>query len=286
MTSNIKFALVGFSDKQVHRVEIKEELIRRGHVCDLMYFPTMLLDGHIIERTVELLSKYDVVHHLVAGGNGELVKMLQERLLEVGVICPNLRVNASNLDDKVIQMTLLAKDGIPVPRSVRLVNPTKEEVAELISFPFVLKEPRGSKGAQVAMCDENNFDKLIKKNTEYLGQQLIDYGADYRVHIAGDQTFCAYERVAPKGDFRANVSLGGAMKKINDPALLTRLSELALRAAKTLSMDYGGVDILSDKKGNLLVLEFNSNPGFKDVSAVTGTPFYKPIADYYESLVA
>lgn len=259
-------------------------MVRRGHECDQLFFPVVAIDDHVIENIFAILSRYDVVH-FVLGFNEELSQVLQQMLTEKGVICPNSRLTMTNLNDKIVQMVIFAKAGIPTPLSARLMRPAKEDVGKLLGFPFVLKEPVGSQGKKVFLCTEDNFDELVKKGVEYLGQKFINYVADYRVHVAGDNTFCIYERIAPKGDFRANVSLGGAMKKVDDPKLLSDLTELSLRATKALSVDYGGIDIIRDADDNLYVLEFNPNPGFKNVTDITGTPFYEPIATYYESLV-
>jgi RimK family alpha-L-glutamate ligase len=280
----MKLALVAFSDTHAFRNIIREEMIDRGHQCDLLYFPVLPINENLIERTFKTLSQYDVVH-FVLGFNMEFTKTLQQRLVEEGVACPNQRTSITNLNDKIVQMAAFAENGVPIAPSARLMNPDRDEVGALLGFPFVLKEPVGSKGEKVTLCTQDNFDEVVKKNKEYLGQKFINYTADYRVHVAGNNAFCIYERIAPAGDFRANVSLGGAMKQVTDPKLLVRLSELALAAAAALSVDYGGIDIICDQAGNLLVLEFNSNPGSIDVTKVTGTSFQKPIVDYYESLV-
>lgn len=280
----MKITLVSFSDKQVYRIQIKEEMVRRGHVCDLMHFPVLPIDENFIEKTLEILRQYDVVH-FVLGFNDELAKVLQKRLIDEGVICLNQRIDITDINDKIVQAVVLAGAGISIPKSARLMNPKKEDVRKVLGLPFVLKEPVGSMGKKVSLCTEENFDDIVRKNKEYIGQEFINYTADYRVHVAGSKSFCIYERVAPEGDFRANVSLGGAMKKVEDQKLLSDLSKLALQAAAVLAVDYGGVDIISDAEGNLFVLEFNPNPGFKNVTEITGTPFYEPIASYYESLV-
>ena len=281
----MKLALVAFSDKQEFRLQIKAEMAKRGHQCDILYFSLLPITKDVVETTFQVLKQYDVVH-FVLGFNVELAKVLQEKLVGSGVVCPNQCTGITNLNDKVIQMVSMSRAGVPIPVSARLMNPNPDEVAALLGFPFVLKEPVGSKGKQVVLCTREKFDENIKTNREYLGQEFVNYIADYRVHVIGEKTFCIYERIAPAGDFRANVSLGGAMKKVTDTELLTDLSELALRAARALSVDYGGIDIIRDKDGKLLVLEFNSNPGFKNVTDITGVPFYVPIVDYYESLIS
>lgn len=279
----MKIALVAFSDTQEYRLQIKKEMIHRGHKCDLLPFSVLPINLEMIDYVYKVLVNYDIVH-FVLGFNEEITRVLQTRLMDAGVICPNVRIKNTYINDKIVQMVALVNAKVPVPKSIRLVQPDRNEILKHLNFPFVLKEPVGSKGEKVFLCKEDNFDTVIQINKEYLAQEFIDYESDYRVHVVGDRAFCLYERTAPRGDFRANVSIGGSMKSIGDEKQIEELSSLAVRATKALNMDYGGVDIIKDKQGNLFVIEFNPNPGFKNVTEVTGTPFYLPIADYYEEI--
>lgn len=260
-------------------------MINRGHQCDLFKFSVLPITTDVAQNLVSQLEVYDVVHFIYGPGD-DLTAVLQDELTARGVICPNRRNVITNLDDKIFQAIVLANNGVLIPKTVRLVNANKEEVRAELGFPFVLKDPYGMQGKGVHLCTEENFDSLVKKGEQYVGQELVKYTADYRIHVAGENAFCIYERVAPGDDFRANVSLGGAMKKVEGEEILSRLSGLALKTARALSLDYGGVDIIMDDKGEMMVLEFNKNPGFKNVTDVTGQPFYEPVADYYESLVS
>jgi tetrahydromethanopterin:alpha-L-glutamate ligase len=53
---------------------------------------------------------------------------------------------------------------------------------------------------------------------------------------------------------------------------------LALRAAASVGAHYAGVDLLSDVKGRVLVLEVNSMPAWRGLQTVTTFPIADHIA--------
>jgi ribosomal protein S6--L-glutamate ligase len=63
-----------------------------------------------------------------------------------------------------------------------------------------------------------------------------------------------------KKDFRANVSLGGSGKLVT---LSEQDQAICVKASQLLGLDFSGVDIMKDKKGNTYVIEVNGNPGTK-----------------------
>ena len=74
------------------------------------------------------------------------------------------------------------------------------------------------------------------------------------------------ERRAKEGEFRSNIELGGK----GFPVRLTDgFREAAERAAKTLGLDYCGVDLL-DSDGRPVLCEVNSNAFFEGIEQVTG----------------
>jgi ribosomal protein S6--L-glutamate ligase len=83
--------------------------------------------------------------------------------------------------------------------------------------------------------------------------------------VVGDAWF-AMRRVAPAGEWRTNVSLGGRPEPFSPPADWVRL---AFRAAAAVSAEVAGVDILPARDGRVLVLEVNAVPGWRGLEAAT-----------------
>ena len=87
-----------------------------------------------------------------------------------------------------------------------------------------------------------------------------------RVIVVGGKAIGAMERVAQKGEFRSNIELGGVGQKIAASEAYLHAAECA---AKTLGLDYCGVDLLETASGPV-VCEVNSNAFFEGFESVTG----------------
>jgi ribosomal protein S6--L-glutamate ligase len=92
------------------------------------------------------------------------------------------------------------------------------------------------------------------------------HGRDIRVIVVGGKALGCMERVAQEGEFRSNIELGGVGKKV-DPS--KEYLAAAEKAAKSLGLDYCGVDLLETKEGPVLC-EVNSNAFFEGFEKVTG----------------
>jgi RimK family alpha-L-glutamate ligase len=103
-------------------------------------------------------------------------------------------------------------------------------------------------------------------------QEMIEGGGDdtrdLRVYVVGDRMVGAMYRHAPEGDWRTNVSLGGAVEDATDD-LPDEAAETALYAAEVLDLDYAGVDLVEGPDG-WYVLEVNPTAGFRGLFQATG----------------
>jgi ribosomal protein S6--L-glutamate ligase len=84
----------------------------------------------------------------------------------------------------------------------------------------------------------------------------------------------AIRRVAAQGEWRTNISLGGARR----PCLPSPYAcALAVRTAAVLGTDFVGVDLLP-LDGGFVVLEANGAVEFDDVYALPGRDVYADVA--------
>lgn len=119
----------------------------------------------------------------------------------------------------------------------------------------------------------HDVDALCQKvqslaGTPLLFQELIheSYGRDARINVVGGRVVACMLRQSTDGDFRSNLTRGGAMA----PYSPTRAeAELAVRATELLGLDFAGVDVLFGRDGPLLC-EVNSNAHFKTTLECTG----------------
>ncbi len=207
--------------------------------------------------------------------------LLAKRLEQLGMRLFNSARSIALCDDKSLTWLALQKEGIPMPHTVpapktfpAIGYPTLDfarEIGQKLGYPLVVKECCGSFGQQVYLCrDESELESRMQAlaGVPLLFQQAIEesLGRDVRINVVGGQVVASILRHSMSGDFRSNLTLGGAM----EPYTPTQAeAALAIRATELLGLDFAGVDILFGKDGPLLC-EVNSNAHFKTTLACTG----------------
>lgn len=183
-------------------------------------------------------------------------------------------------DDKMLTFALLSQNGVPVPATVAAPlrytpSATPDEAfltktANKLGYPLIIKQCYGSRGQSVYKAD--NFEQLKAyalelQSTPHLYQRFIkeSAGKDARVIVIGGKITAAMKR-SSKTDFRSNMDLGGSGEIFTPDKEITNL---CLKVAKILNLDYCGVDVLFGKDG-YLICEVNSNAFFDGIESVTG----------------
>ena len=155
------------------------------------------------------------------------------------------------------------------------------DVEKSLKYPIVAKECFGSFGKQVFLC--NNRQELIEvinnfAKRPFLLQEFIQtsVGKDLRLQVVGNKVVATMMRYN-ENDFRANVTNGGKMLNYQPN---TAQIDMALKACKLLSLDFGGVDILFGKDDTPVLCEINSNAHFINLSNCTGVDVADCIVKY------
>jgi RimK family alpha-L-glutamate ligase len=195
-------------------------------------------------------------------------------------------------DDKALTHLALENHKIPMPKT--LIAPMTYEnigytninfvkkVEHLIGMPIIIKECFGSFGQQVYFME--NHDELVSKvkeleRTPLLFQEFIasSFARDIRLQVVGKKVVASMYRYSENGDFRANITNGGKMKKYTPTK---NQIELALKVCEIIGLDFAGVDLLFDEKENPILCEVNSNAHFKNIFDCTGVNVADYIMDY------
>jgi RimK family alpha-L-glutamate ligase len=221
------------------------------------------LDG--IERPAGALARLDVrrdVDGLEAGF---------EALLRFERMVPVLN-SASALiacHDKLVTAELLARAGLPHPRTTLLRERTDR--ARGLRPPLVVKPRFGAWGRHVVVCKDavelarhlGGFsDAAWFRRNGAIAQELIPpAGTDLRLIVAAGEVVGAVERVAARGEWRTNVSLGAERRPTTPPP---DAQALAIAAAAAADADLVGVDLLPTPGGGYVVLELNGAADFCD----------------------
>lgn len=178
--------------------------------------------------------------------------------------------------DKLHTMQMLARAGLPVPRTILSTFPIDADVVEgELGFPVIVKTLKGTRGAGVMKSeDKSQFADLAGllenagASADFILQHYVraSHGRDVRVLVVGGRAIAAMERRSLTGGFKSNVSLGGIGEAYNPPP---EMAELAVRAADVLGLDVAGIDILFDED-RYRICEANSAPGFQGLERATG----------------
>jgi len=187
---------------------------------------------------------------------------------EMGVPCVNPSKPINVVRDKLRTGQILAANKIPIPKTMMVRYPIDDGLVEHhIGFPCVVKLVTGSYGEGVYLCErKRDYKKLMEfidtlgaKKTmivqEYMGTKP---GEDLRVFVVGGKVIGAMRRIAPEGDFRANITGGGTGSNYE---VTPEIEYLARETARVLELNIAGVDLLFSETG-FVVCEANSNPGF------------------------
>ena len=208
-------------------------------------------------------------------------KYLGAMLENAGVKLFNSAKAVETCDDKLSTYLALGACGLRLAKSIpaplcytqgATPNPAfLGNVAQILGFPLVAKKSFGSFGAGVHLV--HGMPELLKIEAEWLHQphfyqQYIkaSCGKDYRIIVIGGKAVGCMERIAKAGEFRSNIELGGVGQNVTPDAAYLQAAELA---AKTLGLDYCGVDLLETEGGPVLC-EVNSNAFFDGFEKVTG----------------
>ena len=246
---------------------IECDLMKNGEACALL--------SESGEVQTSLAEQYDFAVYL------DKDKYLGRMLESAGLRLFNSARAIETCDDKMLTYLALKNSGLRLARTIpaplcytKGAKPSESflhEVAEKLGFPLVVKKSFGSFGAGVQLV--HGMPELQKAAKECLYephffQEYISAscGRDIRVIVVGGSAIGCMERVAQAGEFRSNIELGGAGRKITPPQSYLLAAE---QAAKTLGLDYCGVDLLETADGPV-VCEVNSNAFFEGFENVTG----------------
>ncbi len=170
------------------------------------------------------------------------------------------------MGDKIKQTELFTLLNIPHPRTrFYSGNHLADKILADFSFPFIAKIPRGSSKGRGVFLIKNHEDLLHYLNgcSPAYVQEYLPVDRDLRVVLEGNQVVHAYWRIAPPGEFRNNVSVGGRISFEDIPADALRFAE---HVANLCRFDEVGLDVcICDNRH--LVLEANMVYGLKGFEA-------------------
>jgi RimK family alpha-L-glutamate ligase len=195
------------------------------------------------------------------------------------VVNPPLAIERSV--DKYCALTILEEHGLPIPRTAVTESPEDAQKAfHELGKDVVVKPLFGSRGVgSTRVSDPEVARRVFKAISFHHGvvylQEFIPHGiSDIRAFVIGDRVTASMRRVAET--WKTNISLGA---KPVACTLDRDLEDLAVKAAGIIGCKVAGVDILESPDGPLII-ELNSQPGWRGLQSVTEANIADQIIDF------
>ena len=266
-----------------HTDELCRALAERGHTGRVLPYEGLVArlgTGHGVARglsiaNTEILDADAVLARIIPNGSLEQTIYRVNALHWIekrGVPVMNSPRAIERSVDKFYTTALLQEAGLPTPETVVCEGAAEAMSAVLAMGDVIIKPLFGSMGhGMVRVSDPDVAFRVVRSleqlRTVFYVQRAVDHGGcDVRVFVIGGRVLAAIERRAPDGEWRTNVSLGGAARPFELP---TSWEQLSLRAAATIGADYAGVDLLPSRDGTVFVLEVNGIPGWQGLQQAT-----------------
>jgi [lysine-biosynthesis-protein LysW]--L-2-aminoadipate ligase len=213
--------------------------------------------------------------HLTAILEGKGIKVINP--YSIMSICGN----------KMLTSILLAKNGIPTPKTI--VAFTKEEALkaiEEIGFPAVIKPVFGSWGRLIAQVKDKDIAQVILEHREeinnplyqiYYIQEMIERPPrDIRCIVIDNEIIASIYRYSSPEDWRTNIARGGRAEVCN---LTEDMKEIILKTSEIIGGGVLGIDAMESKNG-IVIHEVNATVEFKGAMSASGIDIPGKIIEY------
>jgi RimK family alpha-L-glutamate ligase len=244
------------------------------------------IDGDVAVRSLEGCDAV-IVRGIPRGSLEQVIFRVDalHALVERGVTCVNGPRAIERTIDKFLASALLARAGVPTPRTIACERPDDAlDAFEELGGDVIVKPLFGSMGAGMTRVDDADvayrvFHALALERAVYYLQETLPHGGrDLRAFVVGGQVLAAIERVG--SGWRANLARGARARATE---LTAEQERLCVEAAEALGVDYAGVDLLR-ADGRDYVLELNGIPGWHGLQEATGADVAAALVAQVESL--
>ncbi|NDV19446.1 RimK family alpha-L-glutamate ligase [Pseudodesulfovibrio sp. JC047] len=213
----------------------------------------------------QVIYRLDILHTLVLAGKR--------------VVNPPVAIERGA--DKYLSFGLLAKAGLPVPKTIVTERVDEAMVAfHELGGDVVVKPLFGAEGRGMTRVQDPDVAYRVFKALElggyiyYLQEFLEHQNEDIRLFVVGGEVIAAMRRQGTT--WKTNISVGAKGVALTPDREMT---DMALRAASVIGAEYAGVDIMVTN-GEYRVIEVNSIPAWAGLKAATGVDAGAALVEY------
>ena len=206
---------------------------------------------------------------------------LISKLEQQGLIVINPSNAIEHCADKYAILSIMENSGIHIPRTIATESVTEALKAfEELGGDVIVKPIFGSRGIGTTRINDpeiaaTSFRAIVFHHGVIYLQEFIPHGtSDIRAFVVGNRVVASMRRVALS--WKNNYSQGAKPEFLK---LDKNLEELAIKSAKAVGCKIAGVDILEGPRDPMIV-DVNSQPGWKGLQSVTKTNIADEIIQY------
>lgn len=265
-----------------HTDELRRALTERGHTTSLAPYQAVVArigcgDADGVQIAAGDTQRPDaVLARIIPNGSLEQIIFrvdVLHWLEDQGIPVVNSPRAIERSVDKFYTSALLRDAGLPTPETVVCEDFGTAMAAIREMGEVIVKPIFGSMGHGLIRIADPELGFRVLRPLEQMGavfyvqRALAHDGHDLRAFVVNGRVIGAIERRGVDGDWRTNVSRGGAARPID---LCDQQHQLAVTAAAAVGADYAGVDLLPATDGRTYVLEVNGIPGWQGLQQATG----------------
>lgn len=203
-----------------------------------------------------------------------------------GVPTINTAAVAEACGDKLTTSALLARSGVPQPKTMLAFDPASAlQAIETLGYPVVLKPVVGSWGRLLARINDRDAAEALLEHKAVLGsyqhsmfyiQEYINKpGRDIRVFVVGGQAITAIYRKSQH--WITNTARGGEGESC---PITPEMAEICAKASMAVGGGVLAIDLLEHSERGLLVNEVNHTLEFHTAQPTSGIDIADMIVQY------
>ena len=285
----MKIGILTRNQDSYSSAQLREALVRRGVSYSCFSFPELIAQvGYKPSLKVGSLNIIEELDALIIRpiGRGSLEELVFRmdvlyRLQRLGLYVINPPEAIEHCVDKYDILAILEENGLPVPRTAATENVDEALKAfHELGGDVIIKPIFGSRGIGATRINDPEIASTVFKAIRFYHgliylQEFVRHGfSDIRAFVVGNRVIAAMRRVAE--GWKTNYSQGARPTTMG---LDGALEEMAAKSASLVECKVGGVDIMEGPKGPVVV-EVNSQPGWRGLQSVTKVSIANEIVDF------
>jgi len=284
----LKIGIVTRNRNAYSSSQLYEALAKHGISCTCFSFPRLVT--HVGYKPLAKVANLNIkeldaliIRPIGRGSLEELVFRMDVlyRLQRAGLYVINPPEAIEHCVDKYDILAILEENGIPVPKTATTenINEALKAFKEL-GGDVIVKPLFGSRGIGATRVNDPEVASTIFRSIAFYHgviylQEFVNHGlSDVRAFVIGNRVVAAMRRMA--NNWKTNYSQGAKPVRIE---LEESLESLAVKSAQSIDCKIGGVDILESPPGPMVV-EVNSQPGWRGLQSVTSVNIADEIVDF------